>query len=114
MALLRIEHRVCHTASSERVGEIEVQLLWRRSLALCFVVCGGYALADDASVSWPAYGGGPGGGHFTPASEITAQNVGGLQVAWSHHSGDVRAAGANMLNAEARSDQMPKSGFMAT
>jgi quinoprotein glucose dehydrogenase len=72
------------------------------------------AAADDANVPWPAYGGSSGGGHFTTAQQITTANVGRLTVAWEHRSGDMRAAGANMLNAEARSNEMPKSGFMGT
>ena len=55
-----------------------------------------------------------GGGHFTTAQQITTANIGRLAVAWEHRSGDVRADGANMLNAEARSNDMPKSGFMGT
>jgi len=37
---------------------------------------------------WPAYGGAPGGGHYTEATQITADNVARLGLAWSHRSGD--------------------------
>lgn len=42
------------------------------------------------TVDWPAYGGGPGGGHYTTADQITLDNVADLEVAWIHRSGDVR------------------------
>jgi len=49
------------------------------------------AAADPAKpVGWSAYGGGPGGGHYTTANQITADNVADLKVAWTHRSGDVR------------------------
>jgi membrane-bound PQQ-dependent dehydrogenase (glucose/quinate/shikimate family) len=37
---------------------------------------------------WPNYAGDPQGRHFAPLSQITPENVGKLQVAWVHHSGD--------------------------
>lgn len=36
---------------------------------------------------WPAYGG-SGGNHYSPAAEITAANVGQLQLAWIYRTGD--------------------------
>ena len=45
-------------------------------------------VAND--VGWPAYGGSAGGGHYTAAAQITAENVENLQVAWVHRSGDWR------------------------
>ena len=47
-----------------------------------------HALADEAAAGWPVYGGGQGGGHFTPLSQITASNVGNLREAWVYHTGD--------------------------
>jgi len=41
---------------------------------------------------WPAYGATNGGTHFSPANQITPENVAQLEVAWSHRSGDVREA----------------------
>ncbi len=41
---------------------------------------------------WPAYGATPGGTHFSRASQITPANVGMLEVAWHHRSGDFREA----------------------
>jgi quinoprotein glucose dehydrogenase len=38
---------------------------------------------------WPAYGGDAGGLRWSPLTQITRANVGDLEVAWEHHSGDV-------------------------
>ena len=45
--------------------------------------------ADGAMHGWPAYGGAPGGGQYSPLSRIDRDNVEGLEVAWVYHSGDV-------------------------
>ena len=39
---------------------------------------------------WPAYGATAGGTHFSRATQITPDNVAGLQPAWQHRSGDYR------------------------
>ncbi len=60
---------------------------------LAAAVLGATALpgrAGDAP-QWPAYGGGPGGGHFTPLTQITAQNVHRLREAWVYRTGDYSA-----------------------
>jgi quinoprotein glucose dehydrogenase len=38
---------------------------------------------------WPEYGGDKGGLRYSPLTQITPENVGRLEVAWVHHSGDV-------------------------
>lgn len=43
---------------------------------------------------WPTYGGAPGGGHYSAATQITPANVYRLEKAWEYRSGDVRYAGA--------------------
>ena len=45
--------------------------------------------ADGAMHGWPAYGGAPGGGQYSPLSRIDRENVEELEVAWIYHSGDV-------------------------
>ena len=42
-----------------------------------------------AQLGWPAYGGSPGGGQYSPFDLINRQNVEGLTVAWVYNSGDV-------------------------
>jgi quinoprotein glucose dehydrogenase len=42
------------------------------------------------AAGWPAYGGAPGGMHYSPATQITPENVHALGLAWEHHSGDIR------------------------
>ena len=39
---------------------------------------------------WSAWGGPPGGGHYSTATQITKQNVPLLELAWEHRSGDIR------------------------
>jgi quinoprotein glucose dehydrogenase len=38
---------------------------------------------------WPEYGGTAGGTRHSPLTQITPENVGALEVAWVHHSGDI-------------------------
>jgi len=48
---------------------------------------------------WPAYGGDAGGRKYSSAAEITADNVSGLETAWTFHTGEL---GENL----ARSDKL--------
>ncbi len=50
--------------------------------------------------NWPAYGGAPGGGHYSAASQITKDNVYDLTEAWRHRSGDF-SAGTGTFNDDA-------------
>jgi len=50
------------------------------------------AFATGDIATWPAFGGGPGGGHYSSATQITPRNVRWLEPAWEHRSGDVRLA----------------------
>ncbi len=57
------------------------------------VACGGggseeRAQRRDAS-EWPAYGGDRGGQRYAVLDEITPENVGALEEAWTFHTGDV-------------------------
>ena len=45
--------------------------------------------ADSSMYGWPAYGGSPGGGQYSPLNRIDRDNVKRLEVAWIYHSGDV-------------------------
>ncbi len=46
--------------------------------------------APGVTADWPAYGATAGGTHFSRATQITPDNVAGLEVAWHHRSGDYR------------------------
>ncbi len=46
-----------------------------------------------ADKDWTAYGGTQAGTRYSRLDQITAQNVGQLQVAWTFHTGDVRGQG---------------------
>ena len=61
----------------------------------CLVSCQSKVIESPppgAPSGWPAYGATPGGTHFSRADQITAANVGQLEVAWHHRSGDFREA----------------------
>src|SRR6476646_5558371 len=66
--------------------------------------CGGGGGVDHprgAATEWTAFGGAPGGGHYSAATEITPENVHALELAWEHRSGDLRdppASGAGEIN----------------
>src|SRR5262249_22950873 len=42
---------------------------------------------------WLAYGGDVGGSRHSPLAQITPENVGDLELAWVHHSGDIEPGG---------------------
>ena len=68
-------------------------LLLLLPLALALLACT-EAPAPEAGpgrvAGWPAWGGEPGGGHYSLANQITPANVHGLELAWVHNSGDIR------------------------
>ncbi len=72
---------------------------------LLFLTCGSAGYATAASHEWPAYGGAPGGGHYTSATQITAENVAQLGLAWSHRSGDF-VSGSQGLDEEFTAESM--------
>lgn len=41
------------------------------------------------TADWPEYGGDPGGSKWSPLTQVTRDNVGSLEVAWTYHHGDV-------------------------
>ena len=64
-------------------------------------------------IAWPAYGGGPGGGHYTAADQITVDNVDQLEVAWTHRSGDFREGTIRGLEGFS-GDAVSASAFIGT
>jgi len=73
----------------------------------------GWALAAEP-VGWPAYGGGPGGGHYTTAAQLTPDNVSELEVAWQHRSGDFRLGTSQGTEAFSGDDIRAPSAFVGT
>ena len=90
---------------------------WRACVIICTLLasCGDGGKIDRPNgpgAEWTSFGGGPGGGHYSPANEITPANVHALKVAWVHRSGDVRgppAEGAGAINGP-----LQQTGFGAT
>ena len=62
-------------------------LAWAAGAALSVWTSTGLA---SESAGWPTYGGQPGGGHYSVADEIGPDNVGQLEIAWTHNSGNIR------------------------
>ena len=98
-------------------------MLSRQTFALVSILVGIWTLiatqvAAEPGVDWPAYGGSPGGGHFTTAGQIDAGNVRNLEVAWIHRSGDFRVGGVNLLESDSEADgqeaQLSPGSFMGT
>jgi len=50
---------------------------------------GGSSSDLGPEAGWSHYGGDRGGMRYSPATQISKENVGDLEVAWIHHSGDV-------------------------
>jgi quinoprotein glucose dehydrogenase len=73
-----------------------------QSLAAGFALSalGGAALAD--SIDWPAYGRDLQGTRYLPAAQITRDNVGELQIAWTYRTGE---AGRQFATTKATSFQ---------
>ena len=67
-------------------------LLNRRHFAwtLLGLLCLPMPITAEPHHSWSLPGGGEGGGHFSQATQITPENVGKLEIAWTHRSGDFR------------------------
>ena len=83
--------------------------------AVCWLLLQSLAAPAHAAADWPAYGGHAGGGHFSPATQITRDNVATLTRAWQHRSGDFITGRAAVLE-DGRTDQSgnPPTQFMAT
>jgi quinoprotein glucose dehydrogenase len=58
--------------------------------ALLPVACAPDAPLDHSgpTAGWPEYAGTKGGQHYSPLTQVTRDNVGRLELAWSHYSGD--------------------------
>lgn len=71
---------------------------WRIAFAILCVLEATTSCRDSEGLStdagsvatWTAYGGTPGGTHYSPASQITPANVSSLELVWEHRSGDIR------------------------
>ena len=58
-------------------------LLWAAGIGALAVSCNSFA------DGWSAYGRDSGGTRYSPLNQITPENVGKLQMAWTFHTGDV-------------------------
>jgi quinoprotein glucose dehydrogenase len=69
-------------------GLVKLRILWLSTLLLA---CGPGEPVDLSGpiADWPEYGGDKGGLRWSPLDQITAANVNRLEVAWTHHHGDI-------------------------
>ncbi len=82
---------------------------------LCFAVVIASASTAEPTVDWPAYGHSPGGGHHSPATQITPDNVDRLLQAWVHRSGDYRSGEGGMTEPGSVEELSTRAtSFMAT
>ncbi len=73
---------------------------WMLAMVFGLAICLHPAVERDAKApieEWPAYGNDAGSSRYSPLREITKDNVGNLQVAWTYHTGDV-SDGKGMWN----------------
>ncbi len=64
----------------------------RLRVAACLVLLAALPQSAQSQKLWGSYGGSPGGGHFSPLTQINPANVDQLELAWTHRSGDFRVA----------------------
>lgn len=65
----------------------------RRLLAGLVLLAPAVAAGQAPAVGWPEYGDDIGGRRYSPLADITPENVGQLEVAWTYHSGDLGQRG---------------------
>lgn len=86
-----------------------------RNLVLVANVALAMSAAADPTIEWPAYGGAPGGGHYSRAEQIDRNNVANLRQVWTHRSGDYRTGAQDLAEgAEPGSLASRPTSFMAT
>jgi quinoprotein glucose dehydrogenase len=68
----------------------------------------------EATVGWPAYGGGPESTRYSPLDQINRQNVRRLEVAWTYDSGEEGGLQSNPIVVDGvLYTTTPKSGVVA-
>ena len=87
-----------------------------RAAAACLVFILALAGPAHGQKQWQSYGGSPGGGHYSPLTQITPANVAELELAWEHRSGDFRSAreGAAGSKFGERDGPRPQSAMQVT
>ncbi len=72
----------------------------RPAIPFCLALMIFYPLTSNSQEQWGAYGGSPGGGHFSSLAQINGSNVEQLELAWEHRSGDFREGDEGIEAAE--------------
>jgi quinoprotein glucose dehydrogenase len=74
-----------------RTGRMPDQRAATTCAMTTFAAAAGLALVVPTSAqaqTWPAYGGDPGGSHYSAARQLTPDNVAGLKPLWTFHTGE--------------------------
>ncbi|KGE03705.1 pyrroloquinoline quinone-dependent dehydrogenase [Pseudohaliea rubra] len=73
------------------------------------------AATDDNPAGWSAWGASPGGTRYAPADQLTPQNVGKLEVAWTYSTGEMTRRSEGMLvNSSAETTPILAAGSLVT
>jgi quinoprotein glucose dehydrogenase len=88
----------------------------RRDLLLCLAIPLLLSATAAAETQWSSYGSQPGGGHFSPLTQVNPDNVQRLKLAWEHRSGDFRNAskGREGTNFNEAGGPRPQSSLQVT
>ena len=80
-------------------------------VSLCLVATAAHA----RDIDWPAYGGHPGGGHYSAAAQVNRDNVDRLETAWIHRSGDYKGGLQSLTEAVSEELQASRpTSFIST
>src|SRR4051812_41232188 len=58
------------------------------AISVLGAICSGMALAQQPSIGWKDYLGGPAASHYSPLKQIDVSNVNKIEVAWTYPAGD--------------------------
>lgn len=89
---------------------------WRAGLLVGAIMLAMFSLPGLAEPQWSSYAASPGGGHYSPLTQVNPDNVDQLEAAWEHRSGDFRAAREGLDGAQFGETDGPRtqSSFQVT
>jgi len=93
---------------------VKIKILAVPALCLSAACTGMGAGEPGPTADWPAYGGSPGGGHYSRATQITPDNVSRLERAWIFEAPDHRRAGEMTIQTPEGDLPAPSSGLQVT
>src|SRR5260221_13194838 len=80
------------------MSQVDRRSFLKQSAATAALIPGARAATGpDRALEWNHYGGDAAASRYSPCSKITAANVKGLKVAWTHKTGDANARPATVI-----------------